>query len=387
MKFFHLSDLHIGKQLHHYSLKEDQKVILEEIISYADSIHPDAVVIAGDIYDRSVPSAEAVKVFDDFLTRLSERIPSIPVLIISGNHDSAERVEYASHILKKHQIHLAGNAPGHVGEHIQRVTLRDAFGEVDFYLLPFLKPSYVRNIFEEEPPETCTDAVNRLLKREEIDYKKRRNVLVSHQFYTGRAPELYPMTCDSETFCVGGIENVDVSVVQDFDYVALGHLHGPQSVGSPHIRYCGTLLKYSVSECCHEKTLTVVTLGEKGETPLIELLPLHPLRDVKKKKGSLKGILEQAVKSEREDYISVTLTDELEAYKPKEQLEKVFDHILEVRVENSRTRTKLLELDEEVIMKDPLKTFADFYEEMQGRELEEEELHIMSRIFEDVKEE
>lgn len=407
MKFFHLSDLHIGKQLHHYSLKEDQEAILSEVIAYADSIHPDAVVIAGDIYDRSVPSAEAVAVFDWFLTSLSEMVPSIPILVISGNHDSAGRLTYASDILKKHQIHLAGNVPLDASEGLRKVTLQDSYGEVDFYLLPFLKPSYVRNVFKEEPPETYTEAVEKLLRREGIDYQCRRNVLVSHQFYTGHAsggpganefqceegiddsqkPVSYPMTCDSETFCVGGIENVDIRAVWNFDYVALGHLHGSQSVGSPHIRYCGTLLKYSVSECRHEKTLTVVTLGEKGEAPLIELWPLHPLRDVKKKKGNLKDIIKQAAEGERGDYISVTLTDEVDPYKPKEQLEKVFDHILEVRVDNIRTRAKLHELDEELAMKDPLQNFADFYQEMQGKPLDEEELKTMRQIFEQVKEE
>ncbi len=390
MKFFHLSDLHIGKQLHHYNLKGDQEAILREVVDYAKAIHPDAVVIAGDIYDRSAPSAEAVAVFDRFLTELAEIAPAISVLIISGNHDSAERLEYASGILKRHQIHLAGHAPREESDKIRKVTLLDNCGEVDFYLLPFLKPSYVRNVFREEAPETYTDAVRRLIEREEIDYKNRRNVLVSHQFYTGAGEgddaAAQPVTCDSETFSVGGIENVDAGIVKDFDYVALGHLHGPQNIGSYHIRYCGTLLKYSVSECGHEKTLSVVTLGEKGEEPAVELLPLHPLRDVKKKNGNLRDIIEQAAEEERGDYVSITLTDEVDPYKPKEQLEKVFDHILEVRVDNRRTRNKLLELDEELTMKDPLQNFADFYQEIQGKKMEEEELQVMIQIFEQVKE-
>lgn len=405
MKFFHLSDLHIGKQLHHYNLKEDQKAVLGEIIAYAGSIRPDAVVIAGDIYDRIVPSAEAVGIFDWFLTQLSEITPSIPVLIISGNHDSAERIEYAAGILKKRKIYLAGSAPEDVRKRIQKVTMKDSYGEVDFYLLPFLKPSYVRNVFKEDVPKTYTEAVDRLLKRENIDYKNRRNVLVSHQFYTGymddRAcndsvscqacpggeEEGRPVRCESETVSVGGIENVDVSIIKDFDYAALGHLHGPQYVASPRIRYCGTLLKYSVSECEHKKSLTVVTLREKGEPPLIECLPLHPMRDIRKKTGKLKDIIEQAEEEERGDYISVTLTDEADPYKPKEQLEKVFDHILEIRVDNLRTRTRLLELYEEPAMKDPLKNFADFYQEMQGKKLKEEEFQMMLEIFEQVKEE
>ncbi len=387
MKFFHLSDLHIGKQLHHYSLKEEQEAVLGEILTYAETIRPDAVVIAGDIYDRSVPSAEAVAVFDWFLTGLSKISPAIPILIISGNHDSGERLEYAAEILKMHHIYLAGSAPRDKSESVRKVTLTDTYGEVDFYLLPFMKPSYVRNVFEEEAPETYTEAVRRMLEREAVDYRDRRNVLVSHQFYTGTKGEAgSPSTCDSEVISVGGIENVDVSCVEDFDYVALGHLHGPQNVVSPHIRYCGTLLKYSVSESGHEKTLTVVTLGDKGEEPLIELMPLHPLRDVKKKTGKLMEIIEQAQEDERGDYISVTLTDEVDPYKPKEQLEKVFDHILEVRVDNKRTRTKLSELDEELIMKDPMENFADFYQEMQGRALQEEEYQMMYQIFEQVKE-
>ncbi len=399
MKFFHLSDLHIGKQLHHYSLKEEQEAILREVVDYAKAIKPDAVVIAGDIYDRSVPSAEAVTVFDWFLTQLSELVPAIPVLIISGNHDSGERLMYASHILEKHHIHLAGNVLGDREERLRKVTLKDDFGQVDFYLLPFMKPSYVRNVFEGEPlktndqgdalqrPPGYTDAVQRILEREEIDYQNRRNVLVSHQFYTGNMSGACPMTCDSEIFCVGGLENVDIRVVKDFDYVALGHLHSPQSVGSPHIRYCGTLLKYSVSECSHVKTLTVVTLLEKGQPPLIDLLPLHPLRDVKKKTGKLEDIIKQAEAGEREDFISVTLKDEIEPYKPKEQLEKVFDHILEVRVDNARTRQKLREMDEELAMKDPLEIFEDFYEEIQGTRLKEEEVEMMRQIFEQAKEE
>lgn len=384
MKFFHLSDLHIGKTLHHYSMKEEQEAVLSEIIDYAASVRPDAVVIAGDIYDRSAPSAESVAVFDWFLTRLSEIKPVIPVMIISGNHDSTERLEYVSGILKKHQIYVAGSAPRDESERLRKITLEDVHGTVDFYLLPFLKPSYVRKVFEGEPLETYTDAVGRLLEREEIDYQNQRNVLVSHQFYTGKNALF---TCDSETFSVGGIENVDVGVVKDFDYVALGHLHGPQNVSDSHIRYCGTLLKYSVSESVHEKSLTVVTLGEKGKEPQIELLPLHPLRDVKRKAGSLKDIVDQAADNERGDYVSILLTDEVEPYRPKEQLEKVFDHILEVRVDNSRTRNKLLELDEELIMKDPVESFADFYREMQGKTLGEEEFQIMLEVFEKVKEE
>ena len=365
MKFFHLSDLHIGKQLHRYNLKEDQQVILKEVITYAKELRPDAIVIAGDIYDKSVPSAEAVNVFDEFLTDLSEITPEIPILIISGNHDSPDRLKYASEILKRHHIYLAGNVPERPEEHIEKVTLHDAYGEVDFYLLPFMKPAYVKNIFVDGTPETYSDAVKEIIKREKIDYKDKRNVLVSHQFYVGEKAES-PETCDSEVFSVGGIDNVDIGSVKEFDYVALGHLHGAQCIGKPEIRYCGTLLKYSVSESTQNKSLTVVTLKAKGEKPEIENYPLHPLRDVRKKKGTLDEIIKEAQETEKDDYISITLTDEIDPYKPKEQLERIFSHILEIRVDNQRTRTKLKEMDEELVMKDPFTSFAEFYKEIQA---------------------
>jgi len=384
MKFFHLSDLHIGKQLHRYNLKEDQQVILKEVITYAKELRPDAIVIAGDIYDKSVPSAEAVNVFDEFLTDLSEITPEIPILIISGNHDSPDRLKYASEILKRHHIYLAGNVPERPEEHIEKVTLHDAYGEVDFYLLPFMKPAYVKNIFVDGIPETYSDAVKEIIKREKIDYKDKRNVLVSHQFYVGEKAES-PETCDSEVFSVGGIDNVDIGSVKEFDYVALGHLHGAQCIGKPEIRYCGTLLKYSVSESTQNKSLTVVTLKAKGEKPEIENYPLHPLRDVRKKKGTLDEIIKEARETEKDDYISITLTDEIDPYKPKEQLERIFSHILEIRVDNQRTRTKLKEMDEELVMKDPFTSFAEFYKEMQGREMNGEEETIMKEIFDKAK--
>ena len=384
MKFFHLSDLHIGKQLHRYNLKEDQQVILKEVITYAKELRPDAIVIAGDIYDKSVPSAEAVNVFDEFLTDLSEITPEIPILIISGNHDSPDRLKYASEILKRHHIYLAGNVPERPEEHIEKVTLHDAYGEVDFYLLPFMKPAYVKNIFVDGTPETYSDAVKEIIKREKIDYKDKRNVLVSHQFYVGEKAES-PETCDSEVFSVGGIDNVDIGSVKEFDYVALGHLHGAQCIGKPEIRYCGTILKYSVSESTQNKSLTVVTLKAKGEKPEIENYPLHPLRDVRKKKGTLDEIIKEAQETEKDDYISITLTDEIDPYKPKEQLERIFSHILEIRVDNQRTRTKLKEMDEELVMKDPFTSFAEFYKEMQGREMNGEEETIMKEIFDKAK--
>lgn len=383
MRFFHLSDLHIGKHLHHYNLKEDQQQILNEIIAYAKEIQPDAIVIAGDVYDKSVPSAEAVTIFDDFLTELAKIEPAIPVMIISGNHDSPERLQYAANILSRYQIHMAGSVPCTKEEYLKKVTLKDEHGEVDFYLLPFMKPSYVRNVFE-DVPESYTEAVRRILKREHIDVSK-RNVLVSHQFYTSGGEK--PETCDSEIISVGGIDNVDVSAVEDFDYVALGHIHGAQTVGKDGICYCGTLLKYSVSEAKHEKHLTLVTLDAKGDAPRITKLPLHPLRDVKKITGELTEVLKAAAKSDGKDYVSITLTDEVDPYRPKEQLENVYERILEIRIDNSRTRSRLLETEEEAGFMSPFEAFERFFSEMQGRELKEEEVLYMQNIFEQEEEE
>ena len=382
MKFIHLSDLHIGKHLYHYSMKEDQEHILDEVIGYVEKLQPDAVVIAGDIYDKSVPSAEAVTVFDDFLTRLSSVNPPVSILIIAGNHDSAKRLDYASRLLGSRGIYIAGKAPETEKEHLKKIVLTDEYGPVNFYLLPFLKPGYVRLLCKNETPDSYTEAVNAVLEREDIDFSE-RNVLVSHQFYTGNGET--PETCDSELLSVGGIDNVDISVIRQFDYAALGHLHKAQRVGADHIRYCGTLLKYSVSEADLEKFLHLVTIGEKQEEIKIEKFPLHPLRDVQKVRGHLSEILNLADPKNRDDYVSVTLTDEIDPYKPKEQLEKVYSRILEVRMDNERTRKKLEFKDEDIRIENPLETFSDFYEEMQGRSLSLEEEEMMTQIFDAVK--
>lgn len=382
MRFFHLSDLHIGKQLHHYSLLEDQRHILNEVVSRVEELKPDAVVIAGDIYDKSVPSAEAVSLFDDFLTKLADVEGGPAIMLISGNHDSAQRLDYASRILGRQNIYIAGEVPGEKDEYLKKVTLSDEYGEVDFYLLPFLKPGYVRGVFEEDIPETYSEAVARILEREAPDQEK-RNVLLSHQFYTGNGTIL--QTCDSELFSVGGIDNVDIAPLLQFDYVALGHLHRAQQAGKPFIRYCGTLLKYSVSEAGDTKSLHMVELGKKGEEALVELLPLHPLRDVRTVRGEMTQIMEQAETESCKDYISITLTDEVDPYRPKEQLEKVYPHILEIRMDNARTRKRLEEFDEEVELTDPLIVFGEFYEEIQGRELSQEEKGFLEQVFDKVK--
>lgn len=384
MKLFHISDLHIGKQLHYYNLRENQVETLSQIVLKAKAYRPDAMIIAGDIYDKSVPSAEAYTIFDQFLNELSGIEPEIPILIIAGNHDSAERLNYASTFLEKHRIYISVLPPQTEKEYLKKVVLKDDYGEVNFYLLPFTKPGYVRHLFDEGAVTSYDSAIAALIERENIDYNQ-RNVLVSHQFFI--SGEKTPETCDSEQvyISVGGIDSVDVKSVRNFDYVALGHLHGPQQIGEKHIRYSGTPLKYSVSEEKHEKSITLVTLKGKEEDILIEKIPLAAKQDVRKEKGTLEEIISRATDENRHDYISITLTDEMEVYKPKDQLEEHYDHILEIRVENSRTKAHLANISEETLVLDPFEAFKEFYQEMQHVPMNMEEEKIIADIIDTVK--
>lgn len=270
MKLIHLSDLHIGKRVNEISMIEDQEYILLQILQIIDDEKADAILIAGDVYDKSVPSAEAVVLFDDFLCRLAKR--HVPVLIISGNHDSQERLAFGNRLLELGGIHISPVYDGTV----QSVTLSDEHGEVIFWLLPFIKPTHVKRFYPEAGIESYTDACRVAIEKMSVDVTQ-RNVLVTHQFVTGASfdPE------GSEEISVGGSDNVDASVFESFDYVALGHIHGPQNIGSNRIRYSGTPLKYSLSEAAHHKSVTVVNLGPKGELEL-QLRPLMPKRTILK---------------------------------------------------------------------------------------------------------
>ncbi len=385
MKLFHISDLHIGKQLHYYNLKDNQVEILRQIVEKAKEYQPDTIIIAGDIYDKSVPSAEAYTVFDQFLMDLSDIRPSIPILIIAGNHDSAERLNYASAFLERHKIYISVMPPQKEDEYLKKIVLQDEHGDVNFYLLPFTKPGYVRHLFEEKVVTSYDSAITALLSRENIDYRQ-RNVLISHQFYV--SGDTTPETCESEQvyICVGGLDSVDISSVKRFDYVAIGHLHGAQHIGEKHIRYSGTPLKYSVSEEKHNKSITMVTLGSKEEEILIDKIPLIASQDVRREKGSLSEIISRATDENRHDYISITLTDETESYKPKDQLEEHYDHILEIKVENSRTRAQFENAEGEASVLDPFEAFKEFYQEMQSVPMSEEEEKIIAEVINAVKE-
>lgn len=399
MKLFHLSDLHIGKLLCGYSLRENQERVLSRIVAYAQEEHPDAILICGDIYDKSAPSGEAYVMFDRFLEALSEIRPRIPVLIIAGNHDSPERLSYASAFLEKHSIYLSVFPPVREDEYLKKITLEDEYGPVDFYLLPFLKPGWLRTLLPEGSAFSYEEAVRFLLSREKID-SGRRNVILSHQFYTAGQSE--PETCDSEiaVAMAGGLDKIDISVLDAFDYAALGHLHGSQKVGRMSARYCGTPYKYSVSEEHHHKAVTVVELGKKGEEPQLRFLPLSGLQDVRRLRGTLEEVLEAAesaapspsagqpsVSGVCHDFVSVTITDEQEPYRIRERLEERYDHLLELRVDNARTRARMAESGtENDPAPEPMEAFRQFYETVNHTPLPEEGERIMKRLIREIQE-
>ena len=351
MKILHLSDLHIGKRVHEVSMTEDQEYILTKILRLCDDEKPDAVLIAGDVYDKSVPSAEAVTLFDDFLCRLAKR--SVPVMIISGNHDSPERLAFGGRLLESSGIHIS---PVYDGT-LTPITLEDRHGAVDFWLLPFIKPIHVKRFFPDEEIVTYTDAVRAALKDLPLA-SQRRNVLVTHQFVTGAA------TCESEELSVGGSDNVDASVFDGFDYVALGHIHGPQNIGTNRIRYCGTPLKYSFSEAGHYKSVTLAELGEKGDLKL-RTLPLIPKRDLRQLRGTFAQLTdpEQYRQGAKDDYLHIVLTDEEDIPEAVGKLRLIYPNILRLSYDNTRTREDRTVGDAgDVKTRSPLELFGELYE-------------------------
>lgn len=336
MRFFHLSDLHIGLKLINRDLGEDQTYILNQIVEAAEREKPDAVVIAGDIYDKAIPSAEAVTIFDTFISSLTKAVPEAVIMMISGNHDSAPRVNVFRSILCDRKIYMIGNPPEKEEEYIEQVVLPDCFGDVHFYLLPFVKPSMVKNIVgSDENGNNCSyeESIRRLLAREEINTAG-RNVLVSHQFYVPSGVNADSIDrMDSEIRTVGNIDEVHADVLKAFDYAALGHIHKPMTLGNACYRYCGTPLACSVSEAGQEKGIVLVEMGEKGEVKT-SVLPLIPKREIRVIKGTLQEVLEQAC----EDFVTVILTDkvDLNVLDMQDRLRHTFPNLLEIRRELSR---------------------------------------------------
>ena len=336
MKFFHLSDLHIGLKLMNRDLREEQMDILRQVTDLAREEQPDAVVIAGDIYDKAVPAAEAVEVFDSFITELKRAVPEAEMMLISGNHDSGLRLNCFREILDEQKVHMIGLPPRREEEYIEKVTLQDEFGPVNFYLLPFVKPSMVKQIVgvDENGNNMSYDAtLHKLIAREEVNTAE-RNVLVSHQFYlpVGENAESVERM-DSEIRTVGNIDAVASDVLEAFDYAALGHIHKPMKVGSELYRYCGTPLACSVSEAGQQKGVIMVEIGEKDSKTSVKItvLPLKPLREVRVIKGSLEEVLVQAC----EDFVTVILTDrvDLDIMDMQDRIRMAFPYLLEIRRE------------------------------------------------------
>lgn len=376
MKLIHLSDLHIGRRLGDVSLLEDQDYILTQILHIIDAETPDALLIAGDIYDKSVPSAEAVTLFDDFLCRLAKR--SLPVMIISGNHDSPERLAFGNRLMDGAGIHLS---PVYSGT-ITPVTLSDEFGEVNFWLLPFIKPVHVKRFFPDAGVESYTDAVRVAVKHMGINTQT-RNVLVTHQFVTGAS------ICESEEVSVGGSDNVDASVFASFDYVALGHIHGPQNIGSNRVRYCGTPLKYSFSEVEHNKSVTVVELQEKDCVHL-RTIPLTPKHDLRQIQGAFAQLMDKSYYANTvvDDYLHVILTDEEDVPEALGRLRNIYPNIMKLSYDNTRTRTtQLIEGAKDVKTKSPLELFMDFYEQQNGLPMSDTQKAFTLELIESIKEE
>ena len=375
VKLIHLSDLHLGKRVNDFPMLEDQAYILDRILEIIDGEHPDAVLIAGDVYDKAIPPAEAVVLLDGFLVRLAER--SLPVLLISGNHDSPERLAFAHRLMEGRGIYIA---PVYCGG-VSPVTLEDAHGPVDFWLLPFLKPVHLRRFFPEEGVESYTDAVACAIRHMPLD-PARRNVLVTHQFVTGAE------RCESEEISVGGTDNVDASVFAPFDYAALGHIHGPQNVGGERVRYCGTPLKYSFSEARHQKSVTIVELGEKG-TLDVRTVPLTPKRDMVELRGSFARIKSPEFygQVDRDAYVRVVLTDENDVYDAMGQLRTIYPNLMRLDYDNLRTRSGAAELAEAGAKRDPLELFADFYQQQNHQPMSEEQRRYLAGLLEEIQEE
>lgn len=377
MKLFHLSDLHIGKRVNEFSMIEDQKYILTQILYAADQEKPDGILISGDVYDRTIPTAEAVQVFDAFLTRLSEQ--KIPAFIISGNHDSAERLAFGSSLMGKSGIYFSKVYDGTV----EKIPMQDAYGTVWIYLLPFLRPSTIRHALSEraEEVQSAADAVRIALEQTKID-EKERNVLLAHQFVTGAK------RCDAEELQVGDVDQIPAELFALFEYVALGHIHSPQKVGRETVRYCGAPLKYSFSEAGQEKSITVVELKEKGSVDL-RTIPLKPLHDLRKIRGTYLEVTAKSFYENRdcEDYLQVTLTDEEDVPDGMAKLRTIYPNLMRLEYDNKRTRSNAeVRAAERVEEKSELELFQEFYELQNNQSMTEVQEQFVEELLRGMKE-
>lgn len=376
MKLFHLSDLHIGKRVNEFSMIEDQKYILTQILYAADQEKPDGILISGDVYDRTIPTAEAVQVFDAFLTRLSEQ--KIPAFIISGNHDSAERLAFGSSLMGKSGIYFSKV----YDRTVEKIPMQDAYGTVWIYLLPFLRPSTIRHALPEraEEVQSAADAVRIALEQTKID-EKERNVLLAHQFVTGAK------RCDAEELQVGDVDQIPAELFASFEYVALGHIHSPQKVGRETVRYCGSPLKYSFSEAGQEKSITIVELKEKGTVEL-RTIPLKPLHDLRKIRGTYLEVTAKTFyeNSDRTDYLMVTLTDEEDVPDGMAKLRTIYPNLMRLEYDNKRTRSNAeVTAAERIEEKSELELFQEFYELQNNQSMTEQQKAFVKALLRGIK--
>ena len=374
MKFLHLADLHIGKRVNDFSMIEDQRAILEQIVAIGSAQQIEAVFLAGDIYDKSQPAVEAIELFDDFLNQWKEL--GIPVFLISGNHDSPERIHYMSRLLKKNQIYIAGVFRGEM----DYVEWTDSYGPLRIYMLPFVKPGLVRHYLNEKI-ENYDQAIEAVINHTLID-DSLRNVLIGHQFVIGQ--DSMPEQSDSENISVGGVDQVYANRFERFDYVALGHLHAPQKIGYPHVRYAGSPLKYSASEVNQKKSVTIVSLLEKGKID-IQQIALRPLREMLSIRGSLEEILSQAGSTPgwngrwSEDYIHANLTDE-KIYDPVGKLRVCYSNLMSITFSNQYVQNITPErrkLEEDIQNRSMMDLFQDFFRLQNQKDLSKEQLLIV----------
>ena len=376
----HLADLHLGKRVNGFSMMEDQEYILNRILEIMEEEQPDGLLIAGDVYDKTIPPAEAVRLMDDFLTAVAAK--HVPVFLISGNHDSAERVAFGHQLMQGSGIWISPVYDGTIRHH----TLEDRWGEVNIYLIPFLRPSVVRSFFPDIEIEDYTDALRTIIEDLQVD-TSRRNVVLAHQFVT--AAGALPETCDSEQLSVGGLDRVDGSVFSPFDYTALGHLHGPQRVGSETIRYAGSPLKYSFSELHQKKSVTVAELRAKGETE-IRQIPLQPRREMIELRGTFEEILEEARKKgePQTDYYHMILTDETDVVDALSRLREYYPNIMLLDYDNRRTRSqKEVEQLNRVEERTPGELFAALYEQQNGQEMDSDRKEYLDGLIREIWEE
>ncbi|MEE0062841.1 MAG: exonuclease SbcCD subunit D [Oscillospiraceae bacterium] len=376
MKFLHLADLHLGKRVNGFSMLEDQAHILRQILAILDDEQPDGVLIAGDVYDKSVPSVEAVELLDGFLTELRAR--GVPVLLISGNHDSPERLAFGGRVMDSCGIHISPVYDGALAP----VTLQDAFGPVHVWLLPFVKPAHVRRWFPDADIESYTDAMAEAVAHMDIDTAA-RNVLVTHQFVTGGTRS------GSEELSVGGTDNVDSGVFAPFDYVALGHLHGAQHIGRETIRYAGSPLKYSFSEARQHKSVTVVTLGEKGDVQ-VRTVALTPLRELREIRGSYDELTARSFYEHttyRSDYLHLILTDEQDVFDAMSRLRTIYPYLMTLDYDNARTRAAGgMSVPAETERRTPLELFEALYQRQNHRPMSEVQREYIAQLMEQIME-